>query len=50
MQVSIYSSVKREPKIKKSRLLINAMVNGVQGNLLLDYGATLTILSDRLHL
>lgn len=30
-------------------MFISAMVNGVQCNLLLDTGDTLTILSDRVH-
>lgn len=47
--VSSTTSTKGEQEIKESELFKNAMVNGVQSNLLLDTGATLTIPSDRLH-
>lgn len=47
--VSSTTSIKDEQEIKKTGLFINAMVNGVQCNLLLDNGATLIILSERLH-
>lgn len=47
--VSSSTSLKCEQEIKKSGFFINAMINGVQCNSLLDTGATLPILSDRLY-
>lgn len=47
--VSSTIAMKGDQEIKESRLFISAMVNGVQCTILKDTGASLTILSYRLH-